>query len=82
MDKTELAGLRWRCRRGMRELDMLCDRYYEQRLPHAPEDEVRAFAELLSCEDDLIWDWISGREEPSEQRIADVISWMQRTGNH
>ena len=31
----ELSRLRWRCRRGMRELDELLLRYVVRRLPHA-----------------------------------------------
>jgi len=40
--------LRWRCRRGMKELDVLLERYGTRRLPHAPPAERQAFARLLA----------------------------------
>ncbi len=46
-----MSQLRWRCRRGMRELDMLLLAYVEQVYPGAPEDERAAFRRLLTTPD-------------------------------
>ena len=35
--------LRWRCRRGMRELDVLLERYLRERYPSAPAAEQQAY---------------------------------------
>ena len=45
------AALRWRCRRGMRELDVLLERYLAERWPQAGTAEQRAFAALLELSD-------------------------------
>jgi antitoxin CptB len=54
------AALRWRLRRGMRELDVLLTRYYTRRYPVAPESERLNFERLLECEDPDIWSWLMG----------------------
>ncbi|MEZ5671583.1 MAG: succinate dehydrogenase assembly factor 2 [Thiotrichaceae bacterium] len=43
-----MAQLIWRCRRGMRELDLLLISYYEQYYPTADTAEQQAFVQLLN----------------------------------
>ena len=52
---TELKALRWRCRRGMRELDRLLERYLDQRWAQADDAERGVFRRLLETEDDKLW---------------------------
>ena len=52
LDEAETRRLRWRCRRGMRELDQLMLRYLDQRWPQAEDAERKQFLRLLDCEDD------------------------------
>jgi antitoxin CptB len=47
----ELNRLRWRCRRGMRELDVLLERYLVDRWPTAPAERQAAFRALLELPD-------------------------------
>jgi antitoxin CptB len=47
----ELAKLRWQCRRGTRELDLLLNNYLETRYPIANEDEKARFIALLQLDD-------------------------------
>ncbi|MGR8953379.1 MAG: FAD assembly factor SdhE, partial [Gammaproteobacteria bacterium] len=44
--------LKWRCRRGVVELDILLLRYLENRYLGTERDEQDRFADLLSWEDD------------------------------
>lgn len=46
-----LAKLRWQCRRGSRELDLLLNNYLETRYPVADEEEKMRFVELLKLDD-------------------------------
>jgi antitoxin CptB len=45
------AALRWRCRRGMKELDILLERYLQHRYPVAPPAERQAFQTLVDLQD-------------------------------
>jgi len=47
----EFNRLRWRCRRGMRELDVLLERYLRERWPTAPAERRAAFRALLDLPD-------------------------------
>ena len=49
---TQLAKLRWQCRRGTKELDFLLLRYLDNRYALADADEQALFVELLKLEDD------------------------------
>lgn len=64
--------LRWRTRRGLRELDLVLQRYLDRHYPSAPEKERQAFVELLEQPDADILDWLLGRAEPPA-RFADVL---------
>ncbi len=58
---AERRRLRWRCRRGAKELDLLLTRYLESDYPAASGSEQSAFADLLECQDPDLLDWLMGR---------------------
>jgi antitoxin CptB len=65
VDAADLSRLRWRCRRGMRELDQLFTGWLDRHAADADAHTLRAFEELLAVEDDVLWAWAMGRGEPS-----------------
>ena len=69
--------LRWRQRRGMKELDVLLERYYTRHYDTAGDAERAAFARLLEREDPEIWLWVVGQAEPPAE-LADVIARLRR----
>jgi antitoxin CptB len=68
------SRLRWRCRRGMRELDVLLERYVQQRYPSAPAAEQHAFEALLDLPDPRLLALIMRREIPADPEWAHVIA--------
>ncbi len=60
----QLARLRWRCRRGTRELDALLGGWLETHGCTADAPTLAAFAALLDQPDPDLWDWLAGRAEP------------------
>ena len=64
--------LRWRCRRGMKELDILLSRYMDERFYAAPPQEQEAFRRLLESPDPEIYAYCFGQERPPE-RLAVLI---------
>ena len=52
--------LRWRCRRGMKELDLLLERFLQSGYDHAPPERQRAFEHLLTLPDPLIAELLLG----------------------
>ncbi len=69
--------LRWRCRRGMRELDMVFDRFLAQDYAALDDDSKARFLELLEVTDPELYDWLLGRVAPPEHFAALVSSLQQ-----
>lgn len=72
-DRAELRRLRWRCRRGMRELDQLFGRYLDRRWLDADSDERAIFERLLACEDDKLWRWCLGYDTPDDPELHALV---------
>lgn len=78
MDPAELGRLRWRCRRGMRELDVLLLRYLQRDWPRADATEREAFRALLERQDPEINGLLLGRLEPEQEALALVLERLRR----
>jgi antitoxin CptB len=60
MGDENLARLRWRCRRGMQELDLLLMRYVDRDYPLATAEHRAAFESLLTLQDPEILELLTG----------------------
>ena len=78
MDPAELGRLRWRCRRGMRELDVLLVRYLERDWPTADAADCAAFRALLERQDPEINALLFGRMDPDDEALARVLECLRR----
>jgi antitoxin CptB len=58
---ADLGKLRWRCRRGMKELDVLLRRYVDERFATASTAEQQAFESLLDAQDPVIYAYCLGQ---------------------
>ena len=59
---NEHSRLRWRCRRGIREMDILLQGFLDSVYPGLPENEQLAFERLIEETDLDLLDWITGRQ--------------------
>jgi antitoxin CptB len=75
---AERKRLRWRCRRGMRELDVLLERYLAEVWPGAGEAQRRAFAALLDWPDPELAALLFGRRTTTDPEIAAVVAASAR----
>lgn len=72
-DVAALQRLRWRCRRGMRELDQLFTRYLDRVWADASTEERADFERLLQCEDDRLWRWFLGYEAVDDVSLRALV---------
>lgn len=72
--QRQAGRLRWRCRRGMKELDVLLERYLENDFPGADDQEREAFEALLDCQDPELMAFFTGRTVPEDRATASVIA--------
>ena len=74
---TDIQRLRWRCRRGMRELDVLLSKWLDLKYVESGPESRALFDQLLDCEDDKIWDWMMGRDQPPDE-LAGLVEQICR----
>jgi antitoxin CptB len=74
-----MSQLRWRCRRGMKELDLLLLKFVDNEYSEADASFQQAFKRLLSMPDPDILALLTGRATADDEHIAYVI---QRLLNH
>ena len=72
-EDREIARLRWRCRRGMRELDLLMTGWLDDHYASAGAGERDAFVRLLETPDPTLLAWLTGQERPEEPALARLI---------
>ena len=58
----DLGKLRWHCRRGMKELDVLLERYVDERFGAASAPEQEAFRLLLETQDTVLYAYCLGSQ--------------------
>ena len=72
--EAERKRLKWRCRRGMRELDVLLGRYLAEVWPAASEAQQRAFAALLEWPDPELAALLFGRPGTADPELAAIVA--------
>jgi antitoxin CptB len=70
---AQQGRLAWRCRRGMRELDQLLERYVTERYPLADAAERSAFERALELADPQLWAYLLRQEQPDDPALRHVI---------
>ncbi len=59
----------WRCRRGMKELDFILNRYLDAQYPQMTDETKHLFDDMLAEEDMLLWYWLSGKSQPDDSNL-------------
>lgn len=73
----ELERARWRCRRGMLELDIVLLRFMDKHYAQLNEVELQQFEELLSLPDNELWDLIVGKKKNKNDKVQHVLHLLQ-----
>ena len=77
MDERRLARLRWRCRRGLLENDLILARFLETRAGTLTEDRVAMLDRLLDLPDNDLWELIAGRAEPADPTVRPLLDELR-----
>ena len=75
---SELSRLRWRCRRGIKEMDIILQRCLEQNYPTLPPQQKILFDQILDETDLDILDWILGRSHPDNVEYVELIQLFRQ----
>jgi len=74
VEEAELSRLRWRCRRGMLELDLLLQGFLSSAYAELNRSQQAQFARLLALPDQQLYDYLLGNLPPDEKVFIDVIT--------
>lgn len=74
MNQSQLV---WRCRRGVRELDVLFGRFLESDYPTLSDDQKLVFQRLLEVQDPVIMDWLFGKYAPEDGDFLVLVKRLQ-----
>lgn len=72
--QADLGRLRWRCRRGMKELDLLLGRWLERSYAQASSRERQLFAEFLELPDPVIAGYLLAHAAPEDLPLRALVA--------
>jgi antitoxin CptB len=73
------ARLRWRCRRGMRELDAVLLGFLEREFDTLTERQKSAFADVLNLPDPDVYGYLAQRSLPADPELAEIFDSIRRS---
>ena len=79
IDAVELNRLRWRCRRGLLENDLVLERFLVRHGAALDRERLAALDELLALPDPDLWALVSGQRECDEPRLAPMVAMLRET---
>jgi len=75
MNRLSRDRLKWKCRRGRLELDLVLARV----IPALQDEDVAAFDALLDFADDDLWDIIVGRRNDFDPALNPIVALLRAT---
>ncbi|HSW52292.1 MAG TPA: succinate dehydrogenase assembly factor 2 [Sulfuricaulis sp.] len=73
-DARQYDRIRWRCRRGLLELDVVLKDFLDRRYPGLTPTEQEAFERLLTVTDETLLAYVQGKQNPSEQELMQIVT--------
>jgi antitoxin CptB len=77
-DPLRASRLSWHCRRGMKELDLLLERFVEQHRQALADGLWPELEDLLLAEDDTLWDWVQNPGAEGAARYRPLLDQIRR----
>jgi antitoxin CptB len=75
--RREMSRLRWRCRRGLLENDLILTRFLDARAQAISEAELSGLDRLLDLSDNELWDLLSGRREHGDASVKPLLEALR-----
>ena len=87
LDERGLSKLRWRCRRGLLENDLLIERFFDQYAPRLTVRQAEALGELMDLADNDLLDLLLRRKDaageldrPDVKEVLEMLRKPASTG--
>jgi len=76
MDAIGKNRLRWNCRRGLLELDLVLERFLV-RNENLEKGTVASLNEILELPDNDLWDIVIGRSDRYEPHLNEIVARLR-----
>jgi antitoxin CptB len=77
MDRLRRDRLRWKCRRGLLELDLVLERFLQTQAARLSNEDLAALDALLEQGDNDLWDLVIGRTDRVEARLRGILARLR-----
>ena len=74
---AKLDKIRWQCRRGLLELDLILQEFNRRHLAGLEPEQLERFEELLALPDNDLLDLAMGRTAVPEPRYHNVVQLLR-----
>lgn len=75
---AEYAELKWRCRRGMLELDILLNAYLDKNYTLMTPEQGTLFNQILDYPDQVLFDLLLGNMQSNDKSVSGLVAQIQR----
>ncbi|MDH5471249.1 MAG: succinate dehydrogenase assembly factor 2 [Gammaproteobacteria bacterium] len=73
------SRLRWRCRRGMLELDLILNNFIDREYVHLNNQQKQLLDQMLDYPDQLLFDLFLGFMQSADKDIASLVSYIRKS---
>ena len=78
---SELSRLRWKCRRGLLELDLLFRDFLDHGYEELDSEAAQRFDALLDYPDAVLLEWLMGRIPPTDKDVAYLVQQIRSSAS-
>ena len=75
------STLRWRCRRGMLELDILFNGFIDKQYTQLSSEQKVTFDQLLDYPDQLLFDLLLGHMQSSDNKVSSLVQTIRQSAS-
>jgi antitoxin CptB len=74
LDERSLSKLRWRCRRGLLENDLLIEKFFDAHQDSITVDQAKGLNDLMDLSDNDLLDLLLRRRDPAQLADAQALA--------
>lgn len=71
------AKIKWNCRRGMLELDLILNPFISLKLDSLTDDQVQSLEVLLNFTDPELYAFFMGSSAPDSKELCDIVNLIR-----
>ena len=81
-NNVDYPRIRWACRRGMLELDLILLPFFEQHFTGLTPAQQQIFVQLLTEPDPDLLNWLMGHEQPADTKYNELIAIIKDASHY